>query len=130
MYDIEKLKEKVYQPLMITHYSFQTCVKQKRTCHSGIWYLRTYFCHIASRREKKEHESSNDDVINFKAMTENTHSVLFYKYYGLSLKNLVFWDLSLLLMTNNYNSFQKSKICLIDCLIMMSSLCQTCSIET
>ena len=41
--------------------------------HSGIWHLWTYFGHIghiASKREKTRHGSSNDDVINLEAMIE------------------------------------------------------------
>ena len=40
--------------------------------------------HIASKKEKTCHGSSNDDVINLKAMID-THSVLIYKYFGLLL---------------------------------------------
>ena len=56
--------------------------------HSGIWYLGTYFVAYWShciKRGKTRYGSSNDDVINLKGIIENTHSVLFYKYYGLLL---------------------------------------------
>ena len=49
------------------------CFLSPKAHQSGIWHLGTYFVvigHIASKREKTCHGSSNDDVINLKAMIE------------------------------------------------------------
>ena len=69
--------------------------------HSGIWYLGTYFGHfllfighIASRKGKTIHRSSNNDVINLKSMIKRyTFSSILQALWPVALK-LVFWDLS------------------------------------
>ena len=46
------------------------------TYHSGIWHwghILLLIGHIASKKEKTRHESSNDDVINLKAMIRKIH---------------------------------------------------------
>ena len=63
--------------------------------------------HIASKREKTNHGSSNNDVINLKSMIER---------YTFSSISLVLWPVTLklgilgsfmLLMTNNYKFVSK-----------------------
>ena len=83
--------------------------------HSEIWYLGTYFVAYWShciKKGKTHHGSSNDDVINLKAMTER---------YAFSSISKVLWPVALklgilgsfmLLMTNNYKFVSKKKILL------------------
>ena len=53
------------------------CVLLPITVEFGIWgHFLLLIGHIASKREKTHHGSSSDDVINLKAMIEDTHSVL------------------------------------------------------
>ena len=94
MYDIEKLGKK-HLSCINDNALFLPDMRQteKDLSQWNLVFADIFLSHCI-KKEKKDHESSNDDVINFKSMIENTHSVLFYKYYGLSLKNLVFWDLS------------------------------------
>ena len=77
---------------------------------SGIWHLGTYFVAYWSsyiKKGKTRHESSNDDVINLKAMIER---------YTFSSNLRVLWPVALklgilgsfmLLMTNNYKLVSK-----------------------
>ena len=81
--------------------------------HSKIWYLGTCFIAYWSHCIKKGktcHGLSNNDVIDLKAMMKNTHSILFYRYYGLPLWKLVFGGLSCCWWLIITNSFQKSKM--------------------
>ena len=76
----------------------------------GIWeHILLIIGHIASKKEKARHRSSNDDVINLKATIERyTFSFILEVLWPIALK-LGILGSSMLLMTNNYKFVSKKK---------------------
>ena len=78
--------------------------------HSGIWYFGTYFVAYWSHCMKKgkiSHGSSNNDIINLKAMIKRyTFSSILQVLWAATLKRGILGSF-VLLMTNNYKFVSK-----------------------
>ena len=78
-------------------------------CSIGIWkHILLFICHIALKMEKS-YSSSNDDVINLKAMIKDTFSSILKVLWPVALKFGILESL-ILLISNNKKFISKSKI--------------------
>ena len=105
---------------MVTSYSCQTCFKQKKlyilslvAYHSEIWYLETYFvahCSHCIKKVKNRNGSSNDDVINSKAMIKRyTFSSILHVLWPVTLEFGILGSVMLMMTKKLYISFKKVK---------------------
>ena len=130
MYDIDIENKASIGHLWWHHYSLQICFKQTKTYIFWVlWLLTVEFGIWGHILLLTLHGSSDDDVINLKAMIERyTFSSILYVLWPVALKLGILGPL-VLLMTNNYKFVSKQNTS-IDCVMMTSSLSKICSIET
>ena len=96
----------LYQTCSIEMYSYIVQALGLITAIFGIWRpFLLIICHIASKKKKKRaidlshHQHAN--------ITENTHSALSFKCFGLSLQNIGTLGSFILMMTKNCKLIQK-----------------------